>query len=124
MVLFADANVILETLLPGRPRAQEVEVLLRGKDICISMLTIHLAYHFGLKEKYELNQIQRAIDGYAVLDITNNDYQGALRTIRNNDFEDALQLAVAMRSDCDAVITLDRQFAKTYKDKIRFIVPE
>lgn len=124
MVLFADANIILEILLPGRPKSQDVEKLLRGKDICISMLTVHLVYHFGLQERYELNQIKRFLDGYAILDVTGSDYQKALQTIRDKDFEDALQLAVAMRSDCDAVITLDRQFAKTYKDKIHFIVPK
>ena len=123
MALFADANVILEVLLPDRSKTQAVEKLLQGKAICVSMLTIHLAYHFGLKEKYEMNRIKQVLDNYAVLDVTTGDYREALRMIKNNDFEDALQLAVALRSGCQAVLTLDREFAKTYKDKINFIVP-
>lgn len=123
MALLADANVILEVLLPGRPKAQIVESFLRGKSVCISMLSVHLAYHFGTKEGYGIEQISQFLDGYAILDLTSEDYRVALRTVRGTDFEDALQLAIGLRNGCEAIVTLDQPFAVLYRDTMPFIVP-
>jgi predicted nucleic acid-binding protein len=123
MVLFADANVILETLLPERPKALQAEQSLAGRTVYISMLTVHLAYHFGKKEGYSLQEIKTALAGYHVLDLTREDYQSAGRLVKNNDFEDALQLAVALRSNCDTIVTLDKPFAHTYEASVAFIIP-
>lgn len=124
MVLLADANVILETLLPERPKVAAVEQSLAGKTVHISMLTVHLAYHFGKKEGYSLAEIKSSLEGYEVLDLTREDYQLATHLVQNNDFEDALQLAVALRSECDTIMTLDREFARTYRARTAFITPQ
>lgn len=124
MVLFSDANVILETLLPNRPKVGEVERLLAGKTVYIAMLTVHLAYHFGKKEGYSLLEIKSSLDGYQVLNLTDEDYKLAINLIQNDDFENALQLAVVLRSDCDTIASLDRPFAQTYAARMAFIVPE
>ena len=52
------------------------------------------------------------------------DYAAALGLLKDLDHEDALQLAVAERTGCSAIATLDKKFAANYKDRFRFILPK
>jgi predicted nucleic acid-binding protein len=47
----------------------------------------------------------------------------AISILKNNDHEDALQLAIAERIGCSHIVTLDREFSLIYRDRINFINP-
>lgn len=122
-MILLDANVVLELLLPGRRKRSEVKQWLGqiAEEPCISMLTVHLALHFGFKEKLTLQDIKDILASYPKIALLPEDYTTAMRLLKDNDHEDALQLATAERVGCSAIATLDQKFAEIYKDRIRFI---
>ncbi len=123
-MVFADANIVLELLLPDRIRKHAVAKALRGEQAAISMLSVHLAHYFGRKEKYTAEQIHDSLSEFQLLDVTADDYVQALELLADNEFEDALQLAVALRSGCSKILTIDQTFAQNYSTRIDFEVPK
>lgn len=123
MVLI-DANVLLEVLLPGRLQKTRVaEWLSVNKQTgCISILTVYLTLYFGLKAGIVESKIHEFLSDYLIQDLVVADYLQAKRLVKNKDYEDALQLATAIRTGCGAVVTLDKKFAQNYKDIFNFIV--
>lgn len=123
-MILLDANFLLELLLDGRTNAPAVEKWLTTNEapLCVSMLTIHLVMHFGLKAGLDLPDIKLFLSDYSQEGLLPEDYSVALSLLRNRDHEDALQLAVAERTGCKAIVTLDQRFADTYKDLMPFVV--
>lgn len=123
-MILLDANFLLEMLLPGRPKQKEVfEWFERNQEsFCISMLTVHLVLHFGIKESKTLGQLEEFLADYPKVALIPADYLRALKVLKDSDHEDALQLAVAERAGCDAIATLDRKFARNYGSRINFVV--
>jgi predicted nucleic acid-binding protein len=124
MVLL-DANILLEMLITGRPHQQDVlEWMEHSSDpYCISMLTVHLVLHFGLKDGLTISDIKTFLSDYPKLALLPDDYVSALQVLRDKDHEDALQLAVAERTGCTHIVTLDRRFAERYNDRLAFLSP-
>lgn len=126
-LILVDANVILEMLLPGRAHAEEVQkylLSLQGQA-AISMLTVHLVMHFGRLNKLPDDKLQEVIEGYMLLDLKALDYEWAREHEQGRDFEDALQLAVALRNGCSQLVTLDKSFIKRYAEQpITLLYPE
>lgn len=85
------------------------------------MLTVHLALHFGLKDKLPLQDLKDFLSNFPKIALLPEDYSAAMQLLKDSDHEDALQLAVAERIGCSAITTLDRKFADIYADRIRFI---
>lgn len=50
-MILLDANVLLEMLIVGRAQQESVLTWMEqnNEEFCISMLTVHLVLHFGLK---------------------------------------------------------------------------
>jgi predicted nucleic acid-binding protein len=120
-MVFADANVVLELLLFGRQKAAVVSsIIAQSPAVAISMLTVHLAHYFGKKEGMKFDEVAELLVDFIIEDLTKEDYKLAQKLLVANDFEDALQLAVALRIGCDRIITLDKTFARDYADKIEF----
>lgn len=112
--------------MPGRPKVEEVRRLLEALDqpIAISMLTVHLVLHFGRVEHVSDELIHAAIARCEVLDLSEPDYAWAKTHETGKDFEDALQLSVALRAGCTHFMTLDHQLAKNYHQQpFVFIAP-
>lgn len=110
-----DANVVLELLLKREAHRQARQAIQTAAgDLCITMLSVHIIVHFARKAGAEMSQIFELIDRVKVLDITATDYEWAKTNARNDDFEDALQLAAAIRSGCTTFITFDQLLNKTY----------
>jgi predicted nucleic acid-binding protein len=80
------------------------------------MLTVHLIMHFGRKEQIDDYFLQAVINENELFSLSAEDYEWALVNERGKDFEDALQLAVAMRTNCDTFLTLDKKLARDYAD--------
>ena len=122
-MILLDANILLEILIAGRPRSREVLDWLELNELpcCISMLTVHLVLHFGLKDGLSIETLQLFLADYSKVALLPEDYAVALRLLKGRDHEDAMQLAIAERSDCTAIVTLDKAFATAYGEIIPFI---
>lgn len=111
---FLDANVLLEIIL-GRSKQsiarQSLEIA--PENLKISALTAHLVMHFGTAVA-DLPVLREFLADYEILDLSAADIEWAFNNARNNDFEDALQLAVAIRNGCNEFVTFDRQLQKDY----------
>jgi predicted nucleic acid-binding protein len=53
---------------------------------------------------------------YVMIELSADDFAWAFDNARDDDFEDALQLAVAIRTGCDTFVTFDKQLAKNYNN--------
>lgn len=113
--LFIDANVLLE-IVYERARAKDaMEIVRRGEDnVSISPLTAHLVMYFGLKIA-SVDALRTLLSDYTILSLEAVDVDWAFTNMRDNDFEDALQLAVAIRNGCQTFVTFDKKLYKTYK---------
>lgn len=120
-MVFLDSNVILEVILKDRPKRHQVKEYLEyisesDEPSSISMLSVHLIMHFGRKEQIDDGLLQAVINENELFALSLDDYEWALANEKRKDFEDALQIAVAVRSGCDSFITLDTSLAKAYGD--------
>lgn len=114
--VFVDANVVLEVLFGRRKDAAAREALKQyAGRLHISALTAHLVTHFG-QQIVTLPVLRQFLSDYIIIGLESMDFEWAFTHIRNKDFEDALQLAGAIRYGCDSFITLDATLYKTYLD--------
>ena len=84
----------------------------------------HSNYYLFLLSLFDyLQDIRNFLDDFIVLPINNNDVSWAFDNLQGNDFEDALQLACAVNSECDNFVTLDQSLIKRYEKQapINFI---
>jgi predicted nucleic acid-binding protein len=114
--LFLDANVLLEIVL-GRKRETVARKFIekQSESLFISALTAHLVVHFG-QAIVDLPILRRFLSDYIILPLDPVDFEWAFANIRNQDFEDALQIAVAIRNGCDKFLTFDKALATSYKN--------
>lgn len=114
--IFLDANILLEIIL-GRPKEDTARQFIekQGDILCISTLTTHLIVHFG-QSIVSLPILRAFLADYQLFDLTPTDFEWAFANTRNRDFEDALQLAVAIRNGCTRFITFDKTLATAYSD--------
>lgn len=113
--IFLDANVILEVLLDRKNNRKARELIINNAgNLHISALTVHIAVYFGQTE-LELKSIKLLLSDYYVEDLKNIDIDWAYNNLRNDDFEDALQIAIAIRCGCDVFATFDKNLYKTYQ---------
>ena len=70
--------------------------------------------HFGRKEQANDEFLEGVIRENKLLTLIPEDYEWALVNEKKKDFEDALQMAVAIRAGCEAFVTLDSDLAKAY----------
>lgn len=114
--IFLDANILLDILFDRANSSVARDYILKNDGtLHISALTAHLVTHFGLKI-FELNVLNKYLADYYIEDLTAQDVEWAFTNTRNKDFEDALQLAIAIRTGCTIFATLDKTFFNTYKD--------
>lgn len=115
-MVFLDTNILLEIILKDRPKRLQVESFLKAVDepTAISMLSVHLIMHFGRKTKTNDDLLRGFISENEILSLMPEDYGWALANEQKKDFEDALQMSVAIRADCSSFVTLDSKLAKAY----------
>lgn len=114
--IFLDANILLEIVL-GRKQATAARKLLENQTEkpLISTLTAHLVVHFG-QAIVDLPVLRQFLGDYDLVSLESADFDWAFMNMRGSDFEDALQLAVAVRNGCSSIITFDKDLYKNYKD--------
>lgn len=114
--VFIDANVLVE-VLESRPKQHKATRVIKqcAGAACISTLTCHIVAYVCTK-RLGLPLIEQFLADYQHLDLLKEDVEWAFRNRLNSDFEDALQLAVAVRHGCDEFITFDVPLYRAYKD--------
>ena len=115
-MVFVDANIVLEILLSRENKTRAARLLAGSDTCCLSVLSCHLVWYFGRKDGVADCIIQETIENFELLDSSAADYEWALRHEEGKDFEDALQVAAALRGGCDTFLTFDRRLAKRYKN--------
>jgi predicted nucleic acid-binding protein len=106
--IFLDANVLLEIIL-GRGSEAIARKTLEAHEgnLFISSLTAHLIVHFG-KALVDLPILRQFLSDYTILSLEGTDFEWAFTNLRNSDFEDALQIGVAIRNGCTDFLTFDK----------------
>lgn len=126
-MIFLDTNIILEITLADRPHYPQVKHFLESakETTAISMLTAHLVMHFGRKAQTEEAFLHAVLNENKLLALTPEDYEWAANNEQGSDFEDALQMSIAIRSGCSSFVTLDAALSKRYaKLPIKTVVPK
>lgn len=126
-MVFLDTNILLEIILVDRSRYTQVKQFLDilREETAISALTVHLVMHFGRKEQADDAFLHAVLNQNRLLALTLQDYEWAVNNEQGRDFEDALQLATAIHSECTSFVTLDATLAKRYTDlPIEIITPD
>ncbi|MEI9913608.1 MAG: PIN domain-containing protein [Candidatus Saccharibacteria bacterium] len=117
-MILIDANVLLEVIL-RRAHAKACEqLLINDKNKAISTLTLDLVMYFVERDKLEWEPVKVFLESFSWLPITDSDAQWAFMNFKGNDFEDALQVACAIREGCSRFITLDVPLSKKYAQNI------
>lgn len=125
-MIFLDTNIVLEIILKNRPHFAQAQKFLEkvDDDTAISILSTHLIMHFGRKEQIEDSLLENVINENELLSITPEDYVWAVLNEQGRDFEDALQIATAIRNRCETFVTFDMSLAKDYsKLPITIVTP-
>lgn len=117
-MVFLDANILLEIILKDRAKKLQVENFLGtvSETTVISMLSVHLIMHFGRNVRANDEFLEGVIKENELLALTPEDYEWASINEKNKDFEDALQMAAALRVGCEVFVTLDKDLAKAYAE--------
>lgn len=119
-MVFLDANILLELALTDRrKKLQVIQFLDGGEGFMMSILSVHLLIYFGLKDGLVLEDLFGIADSYKLLDINEDDYEWAKKHCVDGDFEDALQVASAVRNQAKDFVTLDANLAKNYEKFIK-----
>lgn len=107
----------------GREKDAEARRVLKqyAGNLYISALTAHLVMHFG-QTFVALPVLRQFLTDYTILPLTAEDFEWAFINIRNRDFEDALQLGVAIRHGCSQFVTFDEALFATYQSLPSIIV--
>lgn len=113
-----DANFLME-LLTRRDHHQACRTFLEqaaasGAELCISVLSLDIVFYLAESYKLPVGAAHAAVKPFKLLDVLAEDAQWALAAFDGKDLEDALQIAVALRTSCDQFITLDQALAKKY----------
>ena len=118
-MLFLDVNILMELFFERTKRGQVASTVLSYDDtrLATSMIAISTFFYFVEKHKYDKNLAHDFIANYVLLSVDLPDYSWA-KDNDQGDFEDALQVACALRHGCKIFMTLDIDLAKQYKKHI------
>lgn len=116
--VFLDANILLEIILgrENEPVAREFLSTQRG-ELVISALTAHLIVHFGLT-RVPIAVLQTFLADYTIVSLEQADFDWAFANVRDDDFEDALQLSCALNAGCYSFVTFDRNLHRAYNEHL------
>ncbi len=118
--VFLDTNVVMEVLFQRGKRADLQKLVMSLPDrtyLAISVLTVGTVFYYAERAKIAKTRVHDLLSEFIILDMGAEDYDWAVDNDQN-DFEDALQVACALRHDCSKLITLDKGLAKNHRKHI------
>jgi predicted nucleic acid-binding protein len=112
-----DTNILLE-VLENRARVQQVIAALerhKAQPTAVTTLSLSNIFYFAERDKYDLALVEKQLKQYLFLDVTAEDAAWAFAHYQGKDFEDALQVAAAIRQKANVFMTLDAALAAKYQ---------
>ncbi|MGH7234088.1 MAG: type II toxin-antitoxin system VapC family toxin [Candidatus Saccharimonadales bacterium] len=115
---FVDANVLLEVILRRTRAATCEDFLSNNENKAISTLSLDLVMYFIERDNLAWKPIKTFLESFSWLPIVEADAQWAFAQFIGGDFEDALQVACAIREGCSKFVTLGGPLSKKYSGNI------
>ncbi len=117
-MIAVDANILME-IIESRQQVLTVRKALaafqnQGEAIAVSTLSLSHAFYLAEAHKIPLERVEKLAAVYRIYDVIAADVAWALAHYKGKDFEDALQVAAAIREKCTAFLTLDVTLSKQY----------
>lgn len=111
--IFIDVNILMEILFERKKFQESKNLVQINRNKFISCLAIHLCNYFLEKDKRNVSEYQEFFDDFNLVTFDNEIVEKAYQ-IYNKDFEDAIQIASFLESDCDEFWTLDQKLKDNY----------
>lgn len=118
--VFVDANVLMELFFARASRRAVLQALEADgpeAEHVVSIVSVHILFYFVEKEKKRKSDAHDFLKSYGILDMNEADYDWAAANDQG-DFEDALQVACALRHGCNKFLTLDASLAAAHRKHI------
>lgn len=116
--LFLDTNVLMEIFFK-RPKYKQIQDFLESySNFYISFLTVHIVMYFSELEKLNPKDTFALLENFEILKNDQNTFDLAKDLYDGKDFEDALQIASCLNAGIDNFLTLDKNLAKKYSNKL------
>ncbi len=117
-MIAVDANILLELLEQHKHMLAVRQTLddFRQQGEAVSASALSISHIFYLAEAHNIatKRVEELTRVFKVYDVTSADIDWALGHYKGKDFEDALQIAAALREKCAAFLTLDASLARKY----------
>lgn len=115
-MLFVDVSVLMEVIQKRAHLKICEQFLSNDKNKAISTLSLDLVMYFVERDKLAWEPVKGFLESFSWLPITDADAQWAFLNFKGDGFEDAIQIACALREGCNSFVTLDRQLSKKYEE--------
>ena len=116
---FVDVNVLLDILLDRAHFSDSIKSISTPGTYCISTVSLSTTMYYVEKYKKDLSAVQTFLDSFMLLSVTSIDAAWAFDNYAGKDYEDALQVACALRQGCTKLVTLDKDLARKYSRDIK-----
>ncbi|MEI6728972.1 MAG: PIN domain-containing protein [bacterium] len=112
--IFLDANILLEVLYKRNKESESKSLMAAniGYSV-ISAVSIHISNYFLEKDKQNIVDKEEFYNAFEIIALSDSIITKAYQ-IYNQDFEDAIQVASFLQSDCDEFWTLDKKLQTNY----------
>ncbi|MES2971652.1 MAG: PIN domain-containing protein [Patescibacteria group bacterium] len=114
-MILLDTNILLEILENRRKHDAVTRAIANSSQpFAITVLTISDVFYIAERNKLDFGKVENLIKSHQYIDVVSADVDWALAYYKGKDFEDALQVAAALRKKCTAFMTIDSSLAKKY----------
>lgn len=121
--IFIDTNIFLDLLL-NREGVQNTGVIIKGVknsifDGYIASITLLNIDYIANRQKADQTKTRQFLEfintHFKIVDSSNIDFEKAVK-IDNSDLEDNIQITLALKSECNVIVTNDVQFLKLNRE--------
>lgn len=115
-MIILDTNIVLEILEKRDRYHATIRALNRYKreKNAVTTLTLSNVFYMTERHKSAFMTAEKLLKTYKIVGVTPQDAEWAFGHYKGKDFEDALQVAAALREKCTVFLTIDSSLAKKY----------
>jgi len=115
-MIVIDTNIVVEILEKRSKLLAVLDYLKQNQDeeVAISTLTLSNVFYLLESHKVDVSIAEPLLQSYKIISVMAEDADWAFTHYKGIDFEDALQVAAALRETCVAFVTIDKKLAKKY----------
>lgn len=90
----------------------------RSQEVAVTTLTLSNVFYLVERGKGEVVVADKLLKTYKTIGVIEQDAHWAFDHYKGKDFEDALQIAAAIRAKCTVFMTLDAALSQKYSKKL------